>query len=119
MLGFTWSVYNAKGYSKYAKSSFERSTQMIKSVVVVFISAVIPLLLVYGAHPVLATSPTDLLLKKILKEQKLQIALQQDNANLAQTKLNLMTFELNNIASYLHILELSQTKSINGTVVNH
>jgi hypothetical protein len=49
---------------------------------------------------------TDKLLKQIVQQQKLQIQLQQDNANLAQSRLNIMTVYLNNILAENQIIAL-------------
>jgi len=77
------------------------------------------MLLLVHVGPVLASSShTDKLLKQLIKIENTTQVLQQDNANLSQTKLNLMTFEINNINSELKILVAAQTVSINGTLVH-
>jgi hypothetical protein len=76
-----------------------------------FLVALMPILLLSGME-VQAKSESGLL-KQIIAEQKLQMQLQQLNADQELTKMNLMTFELNNIISYVKILVAANT--INGS----
>ncbi|MDQ6863480.1 MAG: hypothetical protein M3044_06620 [Thermoproteota archaeon] len=58
------------------------------------------------------------LLSQMVQQQQLQIQLQQDNAIQAQTRLNTMTLQLQNMTGELQIIALANTVSINGTLVN-
>ena len=90
----------------------------INQCVLLFILATIPLVLASENGAALATShTTDKLRKQIIQQQKFQIALTQDNANLSQERLKSMNVYMNNLLANLQILVHANTKSINGSLV--
>lgn len=70
--------------------------------------AMIPILLLLS--PMEVSAHTDKLLKQIIKEQKLQIDLQQDNANVSTTRLNTMLLYMQNMLAHLEIISANQMK---------